>query len=296
MLGHWCQEKLVRHSILEFVNWLCESQWIVLFPLIGAAVLVIGPIAKAALGLGLWFQVVGVALSSFLYLGYAASVSFVAVKWYMVRPGGLTLNSAKHAISTVKKISRNRTLMLLLLLPFILYEIYIHSTSLSNLNLNMFFIGSFFAFSFIAYLGAYLGLYFQYFRRNPLSGAVLYFAASAGTDEISSSIKLAASATELLSKAITKKTGVLRMRTSAPLFTTLFLQDQRKEMLIQLAQSCVDIKNAITTVAAVTHTNTESMLEHTTFGQRLLSLPLDGILGILTVLVDILFRYTTFGH
>lgn len=276
-------------GITQFATRIAESPWTVVFPLIGAGMMVLGPVAQAALRLGLWLQAIVVALSSFLFIGYVMSVNYLSRRWLMARLRGLDLENAKHALTVAKRLSWNRIMMLLLLIPFILDEIYIHTTSLSNLSIEVYSVGSFFSLGFIIYLAIYLVQYVWH-SRDPLSGAALYFAASAAADEISSSIKLAASATEFLSKAVTKETGVLRIKAPESFFTVLFFDDRRNETLIQLAKSCRDPKSAIAALGAAAHTSADSILEHATLRGRILALPLDGILGILAVLVEVISR------
>jgi hypothetical protein len=243
-----------------------------------------------SLKLGLWFQVIGVTSSTILFLGYALAMGIPLGGWEQGRGGITDLKIASQTVPLVQKIRVNRNFMLALLPFFILDEIYVHTTSLPNLNLTLFSIGEFFSLSFLPFFCFYFCLYFIH-RRNPLRAATLYFAASAAEDNVRLSLRLAEDATSCLSKAVTKNTGVLRMKEDATLLANLFAYPQnRTANLLRLAQSCIDIRSALDAFAAATHANVESLLEYATLEKRILAAPWDLILGAMAIIIEVLFR------
>jgi hypothetical protein len=265
-----------------------------IFPLCAAAILTLGPILQQLMKLGQWFQTVGVILTALLCVGYVGTVTFALGGWYgQLRTEKIDVKNISEALVVARKILINRAFMLALLPVFVLAEIYLHTTTLHNLDLRALFIGEFFMVSFVPYFGVYLFVYLTY-QSKPLLGATLYFAAAAAENNLRSTMRLADSATSYLSRAVTKNTGLLRIKEGGPLLTYLFHNaDDKAAILLRLARSCGDASAALGTLASVTHTSVESLLELATLRRRILDAPWDLILGVLVILIELFFRFMT---
>jgi hypothetical protein len=275
-------------------SWLGQFQsvideWVPIFPLVAAAIATVGGIAQQLITLGHWFQTAIISLAVLLLLGYVVMVTSAMIDWTKkLRSQGIG-RSTNAALVIARKIHINRTFMLALFPLFILADIYTFTISFNNALLL---IGGFFMFSFVTYFMVYL-LFYLVYRKRPLLIATLYFTAAAADDDLRSTMRLADSATGCLGRAVMNNTGLLRIRQEGPILTYLLdSTHDRAATLLRLARSCKtnDASRALRTLASVTHTSVESLLERTTLRGRIMAEPWDLILGALAILVELYFR------